>query len=161
MKKANQGSATVSGDKIIEKPRALRLKSEEARRGAPRVLIVDDDEEERTLMAKMIRALGYTPEMAADGEEALAMLRRHSVDVIVTDMRMPRMDGCEFLRALQRRGDSTPALLVTSYGRAAESVAIARDLRTFWLLEKPAQRQVLAPLLARAIRQGKRAASSS
>jgi CheY-like chemotaxis protein len=139
-----------------------RVKSEHTPPPAPaRILIVDDEEEERRDLSNMVRALGYVPEVAANGEEALEKLRRCPVDVIVTDMMMPRMNGCEFLRILQQGGDRTPAVLVTGFGHAAESLAIARDVRTFWMLEKPAQQQVLAPLLARAIRQGKHTAKTS
>lgn len=118
-----------------------------------RVLVVDDDPHERQILARMVTALGYTPEEAGDGEEALEKLGTSPVDVIVTDLIMPRMDGFRMLRHLLDRGDLTPAVVLTGFGSIREALAIVHDLHAFWFLEKPAQREVLAPLLERAIRQ--------
>lgn len=117
-----------------------------------RVLVVDDDQRERHDLAKIIISLGYVPETAADGEEALEKLGVTPVDVIVTDLIMPRLDGFKLLRTLLDRGDSTPAVVLTGFGSIREALAIVHDLRAYWFLEKPAQRAVLGPLLERAIR---------
>ena len=118
-----------------------------------RVLIVDDDPQERLELADIIRSLGYTPEIAEDGEEALEKLGSVEVEAIVTDLMMPRMDGYTLLRTLLSRGDLTPAVVLTGLGSIREAMAIVHDLHAFWFLEKPAQEAVLAPLLERAIRQ--------
>ena len=118
-----------------------------------RVLVVDDDPQERLDLAKILTTLGYVPEMAADGEEALEKLGAAPVDAIVTDLMMPRMDGYTLLKTLLGRGDLTPAVVLTGLGSIREAMAIVHDLRAFWFLEKPAQQAVLAPLLERAIRQ--------
>lgn len=117
-----------------------------------RVLVVDDDQRERHDLAKIIISLGYVPETAADGEEALEKLGVTPVDVIVTDLLMPRLDGFRLLRTLLDRGDFTPAVVLTGFGSIREALAIVHDLRAYWFLEKPAQRAVLGPLLERAIR---------
>ena len=117
------------------------------------VLVVDDDLRERLDLAKIVASLGYVPETAADGEEALEKLGAAPVAAIVTDLMMPRMDGFKMLRALLERGDLTPAVVLTGFGSIREALAIVHDLRAFWFLEKPAQRAVLGPLLERAIRQ--------
>src|SRR5580692_5013385 len=118
-----------------------------------RVLVVDDDAQERGDLAKIITALGYAPELACDGEEALEKLGSVPVDAIVTDLMMPRMDGYTLLKTLLARGDLTPAVVLTGLGSIREAMAIVHDLRAFWFLEKPARQAVLAPLLERAIRQ--------
>jgi DNA-binding NtrC family response regulator len=117
------------------------------------VLIVDDDDAERADIAKMISAMGYVPELAENGEDALEKLGTGAVDAIVTDLIMPRMDGQTLLRTLLQRGDFTPAIVLTGFGSVPQALEIVHDLRAFWYLEKPAQRAVLAPLLERAIRQ--------
>jgi len=117
-----------------------------------RVLVVDDDQRERLDLVKIVASLGYVAEAAADGEEALEKLGAKPVDVIVTDLMMPRMDGFTLLKTLLERGDHTPAVVLTGFASIREALAVVHDLRAYWFMEKPAQRAVLAPLLERAIR---------
>ena len=81
-----------------------------------RILVVDDDPAERLGLSTMISSLGYVVETAQHGEEALEKLGSLSVDVIVTDLIMPQMDGYGLLRALLERGDLTPAIVLTGFG---------------------------------------------
>ncbi|MBV8842647.1 MAG: sigma-54-dependent Fis family transcriptional regulator [Bryobacterales bacterium] len=118
-----------------------------------RVLIVDDDDRERDDLNTIVTELGYTAEVAENGEQALEKLGSTEVDAIVTDLIMPRMDGFTLLRSLLDRGDLTPAIVLTGFGGIREAVSIVHDLRAFWFLEKPAQRAALDPLLERAIAQ--------
>lgn len=121
------------------------------RKNGALVLIVDDDEQERRRVSEMISAMGHVAETAQDGEEALEKLGSTPVDVIVTDLMMPRMDGFQLLRTLLERGDLTPAIVLTGFGSIEHAVSIVHDLRAFWFLEKPAPSAVLATLLERAI----------
>jgi DNA-binding NtrC family response regulator len=120
-----------------------------------RILVVDDDPRERLELAKIVTSLGYIPETAADGEEALEKLGSTPVDVIVTDLMMPRLDGFRLLKTLLERGDHTPAVVLTGFGSIREALAIVHDLGAYWFMEKPADRTVLAPLLDRAIRHSR------
>jgi DNA-binding NtrC family response regulator len=120
---------------------------------AARVLVVDDDPEERQSLTTKVNALGYIVETAENGEEALDKLSGFVVDVIITDLMMPRMDGSELLQELVTRGDMTPAIVLTSFGSLDKAVSIVKNYRAFWYLEKPAQLAALAPLLERAVRQ--------
>jgi DNA-binding NtrC family response regulator len=116
------------------------------------VLAVDDDEQELASLCAMISALGYTAEGARDGEAALQKVGSGSVDAIVTDLMMPRMDGFQLLQTLLQRGDQTPAIVLTGFGNIDRAISIVHDLRAFWFMEKPAQSSVLESLLERAIR---------
>ncbi len=116
-----------------------------------RVLVVDDDHQERLNLVEMISGMGYVAETAQDGQEALEKIEIAPVDVILTDLMMPRMDGFELLRTMLRRGDLTPAIVLTGFGSVDQAVSIVHDLRAFWFLEKPAQPAVLATLLERAV----------
>lgn len=86
-----------------------------------RVLIVDDSMSMRAVIKKTLKAAGYVPDEcyeAADGQEALAVLDEHEVDVVLSDLHMPNMNGLEFLAELQAQ-DRVPEcfILVTTEGR--------------------------------------------
>ena len=117
-----------------------------------RVLIVDDDEQQRTALADMVTSMGYIAVTAGDGESALEKLGAAPVDVITTDLMMPRMDGFQLLRTLLERGDLTPAIVLTGFGSIDQAISIVHDLAAFWFLEKPVQSAILSTLLERAIR---------
>jgi DNA-binding NtrC family response regulator len=120
-----------------------------------KVLVVDDEESQRTALASMIALWGYTVETAADGQEALEKLGSFGAHVIVTDLMMPRMDGQELLRRLNAQGGAPPAIVQTAFGNLETAVAMIHDLGAFWFLEKPVQSQALRLLLERAAAQGR------
>jgi len=118
-----------------------------------RVLIVDDDEGQRTLLAQMTASLGFAVSIASDGEEALERHSEQSADVIVTDLMMPRMDGFELLRTLESTGDRTPTIVLTGVGGIEQGISVVHDLKAFWFLEKPVQPNIFRALLERAAAQ--------
>lgn len=72
---------------------------------------------------------------AADGEEALALLEHHEVDVLLLDVRMPKKTGVEVLEELRRRGRSIPALLLTTFDDDAALLAGVRAGARGWMLK--------------------------
>ena len=118
-----------------------------------RVLIVDDAESERTMLAQMTGDLGFAIATAADGEDALAQHSTLPADVILTDLMMPRMDGFELLKTLESMGDRTPAIVLTGVGGIEQGISVVHDLKAFWFLEKPVQPNILRALLERAVAQ--------
>jgi DNA-binding NtrC family response regulator len=118
-----------------------------------RALLVDDDENQRTALAAMIGSFGITPLTAADGEEAIDKLASCDVDVIVTDLVMPGMDGFGLLRHLAQHGNATPTIVVTGFGSIEKAISVVHELKAFWFLEKPVEPGILRELLERAIAQ--------
>ena len=118
-----------------------------------RVLVVDDDEAQRNLLMEMVAEQGFAAESAADGKEALAQQSRTPVDVIVSDLVMPGMDGFELLRSLEANGDRTPTIVLTAFGSIEKAISVVHDLRAFWFLEKPVQPRILRTLVERAAMQ--------
>ena len=116
-----------------------------------RILIVDDDERQRTALAAMLPDGDFEARLAADGQEALDLLANFNADVIVADLIMPRMDGFELLRRLRERGDITPAIALTAFGSMEKALSAVRDLGAFWYLEKPVEPGAFKILLDRAI----------
>jgi PleD family two-component response regulator len=79
-----------------------------------RILLVDDDELERELMAERLMAAGFEVARATNGEEALAQLERQWYPLVITDWQMPVMDGIELTESLRRRGvDDTYIIMLT------------------------------------------------
>ena len=73
------------------------------------VLLVDDDKEFRRAMKKMFEKSGYRITIACDGQEALDALSEEEFDLIISDLRMPNLDGLEMMAELRRRGlDGSP-----------------------------------------------------
>src|SRR5258708_7231286 len=91
----------------------------------PRILIVDDNETSRDILATRLKAHGYAPLEARDGEEALSAARDHRPDVILLDVMMPKIDGLEVCRRLKGDPDLpfTPIILVTAKADSKDVVA--------------------------------------
>jgi DNA-binding NtrC family response regulator len=115
-----------------------------------RVLIVDDESSQRSGLAGMVEAWGMTSATASDGAEALDLLGEGGVDVIVTDLNMPGMDGFEFLRRLQEMADTPPAIVLTAFNTVENAVKTVHELGAYWFLEKPVRPAALEVLLRRA-----------
>jgi DNA-binding NtrC family response regulator len=116
-----------------------------------RILIVDDDEAQRSSLAAILCGPDFETRTAADGLEALELLSGFNADVIVADLLMPRMDGFELLRILKERGDLTPAIALTGFGSIERALSAVHDLKAFWYLEKPVEPHSFLMLLERAV----------
>ncbi|MHC4881084.1 MAG: response regulator [Planctomycetota bacterium] len=78
------------------------------------ILLVEDQHSNRTVISLMLEALGVQVETAADGEEALAKAADNTYDLILMDIKMPRMDGYEATRQLRQRGIQTPIVALSA-----------------------------------------------
>ncbi len=117
------------------------------------VLVVDDEENQRSALSEMIRHWGHQTETASNGAEALAALETLEADAVITDLNMPVMDGRQFLAELQKRSGAPPVIVLTGYGNIETAVETVSDLRAFWFLEKPVQVKALRIILERALQQ--------
>src|ERR1700736_6770967 len=120
-----------------------------------RVLVADDEENQRAGLSKMIQSWGFDVETASDGQDALEKLSQAPVHVLVTDLMMPRMDGFELLKRLGTQGTLPPTIVLTAFGNIETAVQTMHDLGAFWFLEKPIQPSALKVLLERAASQSK------
>jgi putative nucleotidyltransferase with HDIG domain len=87
-----------------------------------RVLVVDDEERVRHLIAAVLKRKGYETVEAAHGKMALELLRMHPVDLIITDLRMPEMDGLALLEVCRERHEQVGIILLTAYGTIQSAV---------------------------------------
>ena len=79
-----------------------------------RILVTDDEEDIREVVADRLEHAGYQVEQAADGVECLERLETFAADLLVLDLRMPRMDGLTVLRTLRERGATVPVLILSA-----------------------------------------------
>ncbi len=100
------------------------------------ILIVDDEELIRWSLCEHLRSEGYSATEAADGEAALDATREHAPDLVITDLKMPRMDGLELLRRMRERDDPAPVIVLTAHG-AVDSAVEATKLGARAYLTKP------------------------
>ena len=105
-----------------------------------RVLVVDDEPANVTLMAARLRAFGYEVHEAASGEEALRLLHQWPMDLVLSDVHMPGIDGCELVRRIRADAslEGPPVVLVTGYD-GPEERAQGLDAGADDFLTKPVQ----------------------
>ncbi len=120
-----------------------------------RVLVVDDEANQRSALASMISGWGYETQAAADGLEALDRIESFKPSVVVTDLMMPRMDGPELLRRLGEIEGAPPAIMLTAFGSIETAIEMVHNLGAYWFLEKPLQPGALRILLKRALEHGR------
>jgi two-component system response regulator PilR (NtrC family) len=89
------------------------------------VLVVDDQELIREILVKIVEREGYSVDEAGDGQEALEKLAEKSYQFVISDIKMPRMDGIELLKAIKAQYPETMVLLITAYsGRIGPRMAL-------------------------------------
>jgi DNA-binding NtrC family response regulator len=102
----------------------------------PRVLVVDDEAGMRDFLALLLEGEGFEVATAADGSEALRLFDERPADLVISDIRMPKMDGVALLGDLRQRDPTVPVVLVTAYA-SAESAIQAMKLGAVDYITKP------------------------
>jgi len=113
-----------------------------------RILLVDDEENTRIALSRLLTREGYIVDTVSNGFEALNHLRENDVNLIVTDINMPEMDGIEFLRELNRSFPGSNVIMITAYG-GVESYIEAINLGAFEYINKPVKIEELKSVLER------------
>jgi two-component system response regulator HydG len=104
-----------------------------------RILVVDDEPAHRESLRRIFERAGHQVTLASDGEEAIRLLQATAVDVVLTDLVMPRVDGRMVLQAALTARPELDVVLMTAYGNVENAVAAMRDgAKDF--LTKPARR---------------------
>src|SRR2546425_9217516 len=93
----------------------------------PRILIVDDDPGQRSLLDSFLRSQGFETVLADSGARALELLRAEKFAMMISDVRMPGLSGLETLRRARQEHATLPVLLVTAYTDIREAVGAMRD----------------------------------
>jgi len=119
-----------------------------------RVLVVDDHPQARESMADALRQSGHHVQCCSSAPEALQRLDRESYDCVVTDLKMPGMNGLEFIIHIEQRRQHVQVVMVTAHATVTSAVEAMRH-GAFDYIEKPFDVDQLERLLAQAIRHGR------
>ncbi|HEY7461483.1 MAG TPA: sigma-54 dependent transcriptional regulator [Gemmatimonadota bacterium] len=118
------------------------------------VLVVDDKEGMRDMLAAVLRDRGHMPTGCANGEEALVLLEGRPFDLVITDLRMGDIGGLEILEAVRRRSPETPVIVMTAFGSVTQAVEAMR-LGAFDFVEKPFSVEAIEARIEHALEGGR------
>ncbi len=118
-----------------------------------RVLIVDDEPTDQTILGRIVEGAGHRVCFALGGAQALSVYMGNSVDVIVTDLHMPGIDGLVLITTLQELFPDVAIIAVS--GKGPELLAAAKDKGALVALSKPVDPQELLEAIAHAVGSGR------
>ena len=115
------------------------------------ILVVDDEPNLRRVLRAQLERDGYDVHTAEDGEIALALLREHHIDLVITDLRMPKIDGMELLRRISALEEGTPVVMITAHGTVDTAVE-ALKTGAFDYITKPFDQDDVRQIVRKALR---------
>ena len=123
-----------------------------AERKAPRILVVEDDPDNRRIVVKVLAVGGYGTLEAADGDSAVALARREHPDAIIMDLALPRVDGWEAARRLKADPGTAdiPIIALTAFAMRGDEER-AREAGCDAYLSKPCRPQAIRELVGRLV----------
>lgn len=118
------------------------------------ILVVDDEPKMRRVLEIMLTQMDYCVLQAADGREAFDILTERTADLVITDLRMPNLDGIGLLRQLREKNNDIPVIVVTAYG-TVESAVDAMKYGASDYIVRPFELDAVEAAVQRALRLGK------
>ena len=120
-----------------------------------RILVVDDERSVGQVLVALLRQAGYEANHCSGAHAALAQARSESVDLVLTDLQMPQMDGMELLDALRAHDAELPVVMITAHGNVETAVeAMKRGARDY--IQKPVERDELLHVVSKCVKQPER-----
>jgi|SRR3990172_2180221 len=105
-------------------------------KNTPHILVVDDEKDTCLLLSQVLEKEGYDVDTASSGKEALSILKKKKINLVITDLKMPEMDGLTFLREARKLKSKAKFIMMTAYGEI-ETYLDAINLGAFDYLNKP------------------------
>jgi len=115
------------------------------------VLIVDDEPNLRKILSAQLSRDGYDVMTADDGEQGLAMLKEHHIDLVITDLKMPKVDGMTLLRKALEDEPELPIVLITAHGTIDTAVEALKS-GAFDFVTKPFDKDEVRQIVAKALK---------
>ncbi|HKK21647.1 MAG TPA: sigma-54 dependent transcriptional regulator, partial [candidate division Zixibacteria bacterium] len=116
----------------------------------PNILVVDDKDSMRNMLTETLTEEGHRVDSANSGQKALDLVRLKSYDVVLTDLKMPQIDGLQLLSEVKQLDAETSVILMTAFGTIEDAVA-AMKLGAFDFITKPFDTEHLCVLVSRAL----------
>jgi response regulator RpfG family c-di-GMP phosphodiesterase len=101
------------------------------------LLFVDDESSILSSLRRLFRSLGYTIYVAESGQQGLEILKQHPVDLVISDMRMPEMDGAAFLEQVEKKYPDTVRILLTGFSDIASTIDAINKGKIYRYISKP------------------------
>jgi len=115
------------------------------------ILVVDDEPNLRRVLRAQLERDGYDVHTSEDGEQALSLLTEHHIDLVITDLRMPKVDGMELLRRISALEDPMPVVMITAHGTVDTAVE-ALKMGAFDYITKPFDQEDVRTIVRKALR---------
>lgn len=122
--------------------------------GKQQILVVDDEANLRRVLSAQLSRDGYEVHTAEDGERATAFIREHHVDLVISDLRMPKMGGLELLRWTQTEEPRLPVMILTAHGTVDTAVE-ALKMGAVDYISKPFDQEEVRRLVRKALQVGR------
>lgn len=116
----------------------------------PRILIVDDEEHIRKILSIMLSKKGYEPQAAGSGAEALTMFRQKTYDAVITDLRMPGLDGLALLRKIKGDDPEAIVIVITAFSTVETAITAMKE-GAFDYISKPFKEDEILLVLEKAL----------
>lgn len=115
------------------------------------ILVVDDEASMRRILEIMLQKVGHKVLSAANGVEALTLFKRETIDLVITDLRMPEMDGLELLRRIREVDPDLPVIVITAHGTIDTAVTAMKNGASDYI-QRPFDIDVLELAVTRALK---------
>lgn len=119
-----------------------------------KILIVDDEPKMQRILEIMLQQMGHSALLAGNGREALNIVQNQSVDLIVSDLQMPVMNGLEMLKSMRARDIATPCIIITAYGAVETAVEAMKHGASDYII-RPFDVNALELAIGRALALGR------
>ena len=119
------------------------------------ILIVEDDKNIARLIKEIVERKGYTAAITTDGDEAFKVFCNIKFDLIITDLKMPKVDGMTFIQQVREKNKKVPIIIVTGYG-SEKNRTMAESYGVFKILSKPCSIMNITIAIEQALNQEKR-----
>lgn len=119
----------------------------------PTILVVDDEKNIRTMLKMYLSNEGYDVEIVEDGEKALNITKERNFDLILLDLKMPKLNGMEVLQKLRDNDNKSNVIMMTAYGTVEDAVS-AMKLKALDFISKPFSLDKLKEIIKKVLSRG-------
>ncbi|MCF7884879.1 MAG: response regulator [Candidatus Marinimicrobia bacterium] len=136
----------IENAKLSDKKQSSAGEKTRLQQEGTKILLAEDDEDNRNVLRIMLESMGYNVTLAKDGREAWTKFESSKFSAVISDIQMPKIGGIELLKKIHKKNSDIPVLLITGFDRK-EPVEMAREENNIFFLKKPFRKQKLKSVL--------------